>query len=854
VVEVRQIKKGSIAKNQGFTMVELAVVLVVVGLVIAGVFMGQQLIERAESSAISSEITDFQQAVSKFEETYNGIPGDIANATAHFAGAVNGDGDGVIEINNANGDDESQLFWAHLQASGLLPKQLQDFNAAAAVLQNPDLPIDEPAAYAVRQDPALGLVMDLTGASIGAGNATVTGSAVFTPQQALNLEEAFGDDGNPTTGHVRAIDGNNVAASSCVNGGAYATSTRPACVLTVVMQELPEDRTTKAEASAGGCGNIGDVRVDTARNCPNGFVANHPNNPGLKTGMPQVCAETGWEDEASGCETLVYADNSGQRREFGEQWSEACPAGYSGTITYRVGQDPVSRAAIREQVSDNCTSTYGACSQVGATSTRNCPAGMVGVVNVVCNGTVWVDDGDGMSNCTTPTCTHNSVTMNVGDTQNGVNCPVGWTGTQTATCIAEGVVVLVNDSCQPGGNGSCSTLGDTQDDPNGCPGGTTGSVTMECQDVSGSNLWVVTSNSCQVVQCGDDSVGTVRPTTESCPTGIVGEYSEYCDDNGVWTRFGCDSGNAMQCDSAAGGTDGNATWPTANYGDTTVQGTCIPGFTMGWGASFAGPARDCVDSGDGHSTVWTNLHVGRNSDGTDRCMQSCTAPTAPCGNGANCNVPASIHDQPQNGVVCPGGQWTVSATASDPPDFVCQDGAWVRNGGTDCMRNCWNGSGWTTHGTYQTRYRGSACGTCRRDRRRCNNGSFGGWSCYQNNGACPPPPPPPSPSCGCTCACSNGCSGNEAFYNGGSCCHTCCSNGWGGTYCASDRRLKDNVTLVGNHGGINLYEYQYVGDSKRYRGVMAQEVIHIPGAVMLDESGYFMVNYDVLGIQFGVID
>ena len=69
----------------------------------------------------------------------------------------------------------------------------------------------------------------------------------------------------------------------------------------------------------------------------------------------------------------------------------------------------------------------------------------------------------------------------------------------------------------------------------------------------------------------------------------------------------------------------------------------------------------------------------------------------------------------------------------------------------------------------------------------------------------------------------------------------------------SDRRLKENVEEVGvdQRTALTLYEFNYIGDDKRYRGVMADEVEMVyPDAVVTDEDGYMAVRYDLLGIEF----
>jgi hypothetical protein len=69
----------------------------------------------------------------------------------------------------------------------------------------------------------------------------------------------------------------------------------------------------------------------------------------------------------------------------------------------------------------------------------------------------------------------------------------------------------------------------------------------------------------------------------------------------------------------------------------------------------------------------------------------------------------------------------------------------------------------------------------------------------------------------------------------------------------SDRRLKENVKEVGvdQRTSLTLYEFNYIGDDKRYVGVMADEVLMVyPEAVLVLDDGYMKVDYGALGIEF----
>jgi prepilin-type N-terminal cleavage/methylation domain-containing protein len=86
----------------GFTLVELAIVMIIIGLLIAGVLKGQALIANARVTSTVAQNKAIDAAISTFRDTYAALPGDIQNAGAKLpncAGpciAVLGNGDGVL--------------------------------------------------------------------------------------------------------------------------------------------------------------------------------------------------------------------------------------------------------------------------------------------------------------------------------------------------------------------------------------------------------------------------------------------------------------------------------------------------------------------------------------------------------------------------------------------------------------------------------------------------------------------------------------------------------------------------------------------------------------------------------------
>ncbi len=92
------------AAIQGFTLVELAIVLVVIGLIAGGVLVGRDLINAAGVRAQVGQIEKYQTAVNAFRLKYNGLPGDLLASdavqlgfVARAGGASDGDGNGLIE-------------------------------------------------------------------------------------------------------------------------------------------------------------------------------------------------------------------------------------------------------------------------------------------------------------------------------------------------------------------------------------------------------------------------------------------------------------------------------------------------------------------------------------------------------------------------------------------------------------------------------------------------------------------------------------------------------------------------------------------------------------------------------------
>lgn len=120
--------------HRGFSLVELSIVLVILGLLTGGILTGQSLIRAAELRAVSGEYGRYITAVQTFRDKYMAIPGDMRNATKFWTADIpancvatsttstanttcDGNGDGGIGLQLT---DESYRLWQHLAYAGLV--------------------------------------------------------------------------------------------------------------------------------------------------------------------------------------------------------------------------------------------------------------------------------------------------------------------------------------------------------------------------------------------------------------------------------------------------------------------------------------------------------------------------------------------------------------------------------------------------------------------------------------------------------------------------------------------------------------------------------------------------------------
>ena len=113
-------------KQSGFTLIELAIVLVIIGLLLGGVLKGQELINSAKVKNMATDFKNVQVYIYGYQDKFKSLPGDDGQVVSHLTGATLATtggtrSNGVIEGNwdSTTNTDESVLFWQHVRLANL---------------------------------------------------------------------------------------------------------------------------------------------------------------------------------------------------------------------------------------------------------------------------------------------------------------------------------------------------------------------------------------------------------------------------------------------------------------------------------------------------------------------------------------------------------------------------------------------------------------------------------------------------------------------------------------------------------------------------------------------------------------
>ena len=222
-------------KQSGFTLVEIAIVLVIIGLLLGGILKGQQLINSARVRNMADQNSGVQAAYFGFIDRFRQIPGDMPGATACAAigSVVTNCPTGVGGDQNGRIDDwdEAAAVWNHLSASGFLNGSFTGTGITTAATYLGGVLTGAVPGNAFQQPIMLVYTDDY---EAGTGTATVRLAFAFgagvQPSLLRELDVKL-DDGSAVTGVMRpAVSTANTGETGTDMGAALIWTGTPVCV------------------------------------------------------------------------------------------------------------------------------------------------------------------------------------------------------------------------------------------------------------------------------------------------------------------------------------------------------------------------------------------------------------------------------------------------------------------------------------------------------------------------------------------------------------------------------------------------------------------------------------------------
>ena len=764
-------------KSSGFTLVEVAIVLVIVGLLIGGILVARSMITSAEVQAMTRQVGQYDIAIEQFQEKFRGIPGD--SSKFNTTGAENdGDNDGKIEDGTAGENGRGSKFagevadfWTNLETatqikvSGNAPKQqfaqgqVIDFNnlepasgnrfspTITGNLKNRGTTINIPPSKLGNTKTGVLVTNDYLNPTVDNSLTTrkVEGAYILANFEAI--DEATDEIGASLVGSIRPIDAlaidkklddgvantGNVFATpetpTCHNSGAsYATDTTgEVCGLIIGYLRAQVAKETTGEVACGngiveGVEECDDGNTTNDDACSNSCVSGVCGDNIVQSGLGETCDDGNTTDDANGCDASCQT---------------ACNYVDTGNCT------------------TDCQTTFDTCTGncTASPDYTMCNSGMSSCIGGVCCSSDC--GGTCMGSC--QSC--NSCTGSCDNYADGTPCGSGGScsgGSCTGECYTS-----CNSECQTCNGWSC----DNVMDGTACSGGTCQSGSCQGDPCSGISCGMNTTGmcdefgSCHCSNGGDQMCSDTAPNYYCCPSGDTCSSGSCVGDpcSGVTCQsVNPSSGANSSCSGGSCGcTDGNYPTTCTDYNGGGEYTYCCPsGYSCSSGSCYNDPCQyTCGGSCSECQTCNTCTNICDNvSDGTScsggtcssgSCAPSCNMTCGSCSECQTCNACNGTCENVSDGTGCSGG--------------TCSSGSCVPSCTSDCGNSC---GGCTTcdscSGSCVPANEGSSCG----NGGTCSSGSCVGECSYDCGGGCG--------ECQTCNTCNNNCEADNG-QNGNSC-------------------------------------------------------------------------------------
>jgi len=232
-------------KQNGFTLIELSIVLIIISLIVGGIVGGKSLIKSAGLKSIISDIHKYKTTVNTFELQYSALPGDINNATEYWPtecvdlglNPCDGNGDGIM----GNYLLESPRLWQHLALSSIIegtydgstngsPSNIEELNNTypSGALESTYYIYNSNNSYNGKS----GTILYISSNLISGGFVTIN-APLLSSGDMKSIDKKM-DEGHADAGYLRARSGSGV--TNCLIGGGATgdydlSTTTKACVM-----------------------------------------------------------------------------------------------------------------------------------------------------------------------------------------------------------------------------------------------------------------------------------------------------------------------------------------------------------------------------------------------------------------------------------------------------------------------------------------------------------------------------------------------------------------------------------------------------------------------------------------------
>jgi prepilin-type N-terminal cleavage/methylation domain-containing protein len=228
--------------KSGFTLIELSIVLVIIGLLVGGVVTGSSLIHQSSLKSVINEFNTINTAINSFKLQYNFLPGDFPNAGSFWSGSsncansasptgCNGDGNGQVYFVSTSGTESYRAF-QHMNLAGILDGSFPGDNTFSSLYPSKY----KRGYYDIRYGGTSS--SGPIGNQIELGNWSIPGriaaAGLAQPYDAYNIDSKM-DDGLPNTGKLIGFDGANNTAGACATTSYNLTGTVNGCRMSKIL-------------------------------------------------------------------------------------------------------------------------------------------------------------------------------------------------------------------------------------------------------------------------------------------------------------------------------------------------------------------------------------------------------------------------------------------------------------------------------------------------------------------------------------------------------------------------------------------------------------------------------------------